>query len=119
MDNSFITMQNITIEMDEPVDNTERLSLREQELVKLIESLQLVIKSPEWKWLEANLWNGVVGSILRLRDNEVEKKPLNGPMIHSLNGQLAWAKKYANLSHLVDIYRQELEGIRKALKNAN
>jgi hypothetical protein len=45
----------------------------------------------------------------------VEKKPLNGPLIHSINGQLAWAKIFLNLPDLVNKYKAELDNVRKQL----
>ncbi len=116
MNNSFIAQNNITLE---ETDVTPRLRERESELVKIIKAIEGIEQSAEWQILKEKVFDGVVDSLLRQRDNEVEKKPLNGPMIHSLNGQLAWAKKYSNLSKLADIYKLELRKIKEQLNAKN
>lgn len=95
------------------VDNTERLRARENDLIKIIEAITKIAESEEWKVLKEKIFDGVVDNLKRQRDAEVEKKPLNGPMIHSINGQLAWAKKYADFIKLADIYKLELINTRK------
>lgn len=115
MNNSFIAIENVSLELDPPVDMTEVLRSKESELVQIIEALETVNESREWQILKDKLFNGVVENLMRQREVEIEKKPLNGPMIHSLNGQLAWAKRYLNIADLASIYKLELVNIRKKL----
>ena len=118
MNNSFIAVENISLELEqvsEPKLNLVKLREKETELIKLIEAINKIGASSEWQYLRDNLFKGVVESLKRQRDSEVEKKPLNGPVIHSLNGQLAWAKKYLDIATLADIYKLELANIRKQL----
>lgn len=114
MNNSFIAMESVSLNLEEPVDAV-RFREKEAELMAIIEALETVGQSAEWSVLKEKVWDGVVASLLRQRDVEVEKKPLNGPLIHSINGQLAWAKKYLNISDLANIYKLELTNIRKKL----
>lgn len=107
-------MESVNLE-ETPVDNTVRFRERESELIAIIEAFETVGASSEWKLLKEKVWDGVISSLLKQRDMEVEKKPLNGPLIHSINGQLAWAKKYLNISDLANIYKLELQNIRKNL----
>ena len=116
MNNSFIAQQNLTLEEN---DRTPRLRERESELVKIIGAIEKIDQSAEWQILKEKVFDGVVESLLKQRETEVEKKPLNGPMIHSLNGQLAWAKKYSNLLRLADIYKLELRKIKEQLNVKN
>lgn len=115
MNNSFIAMENVSLELETPIDNTVHFRQKEAELIKIIEAITKVASSQEWKLLEDKIFNGVTEGLKRRRDVEVEKKPLNGPMIHSLNGQLEWAKKFTNFITLADIYKQELINVRKQL----
>lgn len=115
MNNSFIAIENVSLELETPVDNTVVFRQKESELVAIIEALQKVSESPEWLLLKDKIFDGVVQNLKNRRDTEVEKKPLNGPVIHSLNGQLEWAKKYSDLSSLVSIYKQELINVRNRL----
>jgi hypothetical protein len=115
MNNSFIAMENVSLELEVPVDNTVALRQKETELVAIIKAITNIAELREWKLLQEKIFDGVVASLKRQRDTEVEKKPLNGPVIHSLNGQLAWAKKYSDFARLADIYKLELQNIRKQL----
>lgn len=125
MNNSFIAMENVSLERDrslleleQPVNNTGVLRAKESELILIIEAIEDIAGNQSWKVLKEKIFDGVVEGLKRQRDHEVEKKPLNGPMIHSINGQLAWAKKYSDFETLADIYKLELQNVRKLL-NAN
>lgn len=111
MNNSLVA--NLTLENPPVVDNTVKLRQRESELLAIIEAIDKIADSAEWAVLKEKVFDGVVTGLLKQRDIEIEKKPLNGPMIHSLNGQLAWAKKYSNFDSLALIYKQELINVRK------
>lgn len=108
-------MQNVSLELDTQVDNTVHFRERESELIKIIEALNRVAESPEWQLLNDKIFGGVVDSLKREREVQVEKQPLNGPLIHNLNGQIKWAKKYLDLSSFANIYKQELINVRKQL----
>lgn len=114
MNNSFIAIESVTL-AEEPVDNTGLLRTKEAELIALIEPLEKIANSQEWNALKEKLWDLEVARLLKQREQEVEKKPLNGPLIHSINGQLAWAKIFLNLSGLVNKYKAELDNVRKQL----
>lgn len=115
MNNSFIAIENVSLELEETVDNTAIFRQKEADLLAIIKAIQTIAESQEWLVLKEKIFDGVVESIKKQREIEIEKKPLNGPMIHSLNGQLVWAKKYSNFETLADIYKQELTNIRKQL----
>ncbi len=117
MNNSFIATESISLEM-ETIDNSVRFREKEAELIQIIEAIETVAQSKEWAVLKEKLWDGVVDSLMKQRNVEVEKKPLNGPLIHSINGQLVWAKKFLNISDLANIYKLELQNIRSKLNAA-
>lgn len=114
MNNSFL-IENVSLDLEETIDNTVMFREKETELVRIIEAITKITESVEWQLLKEKVFDGVVESLKKRRDAEVEKKPLNGPMIHSLNGQLEWAKRYSNFDSLALIYKQELSNIRKKL----
>ena len=119
MDNSFIALKNVSLTEDEKRDATPALRVKETELVAIIEALESISINPDWITLKIKVFDGVVESLKKQRDHEVEKKPLNGPVIHSLNGQLAWAKKYSDILGLASIYKLELQNVRKKLFDVN
>lgn len=110
-------MNNSLLEFDfeVPVIDTEKLRVRETELGRIVEALTKVSESQEWAYLREKIFEGVVDSLRRERETEIEKQPLNGPKIHNLNGQMKWAKKYLDLPALAIIYKQELVNIRKRI----
>lgn len=116
MNNSFIADQNVSLTEDEsPKIDLGQLHAKETELIVIIDSAVRLSNNPDWLVLKDKIFDGVVVSIKKRRDLEVEKKPLNGPIIHSLNGQLEWAKKYSDILSIASIYKQELQNIRKVL----
>ncbi len=115
MNNSFIAIENVSLDLEEAVDNTVLFREKETELVSIIEAIETVAASREWAILKEKLFDGVVAGLLKQRDVEVEKKPLNGPLIHAINGQLAWAKKYSDFASLASIYKLELQNVRKKI----
>ncbi len=111
-------MNNSLLEIDfelEPVVDTAKLRVKETELGRIVEALTKVAESQEWAYLQEKMFAGVVDSLKREREAEVERQPLNGPKIHNLNGQIKWAKKYLDLLSLAIIYKQELVNIRKRI----
>jgi hypothetical protein len=120
MNNSLITIENILLEVqeDEKPDLKPSLRQKESETLAIIKAIEGLSSNKDWLLLKEKIFDGVLESLKKQREVEVEKKPLNGPVIHSLNGQLAWAKKYSNISNLASIYKQELDNIRRKL-NAN
>lgn len=115
MNNSFLAIQNVSLAEDEKQANLPVLRARETELNAIIEAVIRLANNPDWKLLTEKIWSGVIEHLKKQRDLEVEKQPLNGPKIHSLNGQLAWAKKYSNILELASIYKQELDHVRKTI----
>lgn len=116
MNNSKLEIDFTTLETEEEkADIKPLLRQRETELATVVDAITRVSATDDWMLLQDRVFNGVVEGLKKQRDAEVEKKPLNGPMIHSLNGQLAWAKKFTDLTKLADIYKLELSNIRKKL----
>lgn len=117
MNNSKIT--NDFVEPEEVKDIKPQLRARETELIAIIRAIENLNANPDWKLLQDKIFNGVVLSLNKELMSEVKKQPLNGPKIHSLNGQIKWAEKYTNLSDLASIYKLELLNVRNNLNASN
>lgn len=115
MNNSFIAIENVSLNEDKKDINKPFLRAKETKLTAVIEAIVRLANNEDWLLLKEEVFDGVVESLKKQRDTEVEKKPLNGPVIHSLNGQLVWAKKYSDILTLAEIYKLELVNIRKVL----
>lgn len=113
MNNSFIAFQ--SLELEEKVDITPNLRAEEEKLVRIIQAIEAIAVSPEWQILKDNVFDGVVESLERQKNVETSKQPINIDKVHSLNGQLAWAKKYSNFTSLGEVYRLRLREIKEKL----
>lgn len=113
MNNSYIAIQSASLE--EKVDILPNLRSEEEKLIKIIQAIDAVAASPEWQILKLNVFDGVVDSLERQKAIETSKQPINVDKVHSLNGQLAWAKKYSNFTTLSEAYRLRLREIKEKL----
>lgn len=114
MDNSFIAQANV-FEENEPQDLKPVLREREAKLVKIIEALGQVEAADEWQTLKELYLDEIVKSLESRLVTEAKAKTINEPELYRLQGQLAWAKKYANLEQLRQSFKVELQNIRKQI----
>jgi len=89
-----------------------KLREREGELVRLIDAIRSLESSKDWSTLKTEVFEGLVDSLERKLMQEAKKRPLSIETIYELQGQLTWAKKYANLDSLAQSYMAELTNIR-------
>lgn len=115
MNNSKLAIEQATLSEDEGFDRTPWLQEERARLTKTIEALQRVADTRDWKILRDQFLDGVVGSLERELRTESLKKNLDNSKIHSLQGQLVWARKYTDLKSLADAFKVELENIKKQL----
>ena len=94
------------------------LRQRQTELVKIIDSLQAIINSEDWKVVKVLVFDGLVDTLEKRLQSEASKKLIDTDELHRLTGQLMWAKRYADLNKLNDVFKLELTSIRNKL-NAN
>lgn len=112
MDNSFIT-RTIANEGERPHDLLTNTEEREAKLVKMIEALGQVAVSDDWRVLKELIFDDLVNNLERRIVNEARANEINLPELYKLQGQLSWAKKYANLEELNNTFKVELKNIRK------
>lgn len=96
-------------------EQKELLRQREGELARIIEALKTIESSTEWSSLKTDVFDGVLDSLEGRLMSESKKPELNNPEMYRLQGQIQWAKKFANLAILTDSYRLELQRIRQQL----
>lgn len=114
MNNALLADLNLE---EDKVDNAPILRKREVELASIIAVIESLAESNDWKSLKKLVLDGVVESLEKRLSNEANKAELNSPEIYRLQGQLTWAKKYADIIKLSQAYRIELVNIRKQLKS--
>jgi hypothetical protein len=100
---------------EKEVDKTPILRQKEGEIVKIIEAINGINISENWKTLERYIFEDLVISLERRLNQEANKGEINAPEVYRLQGQLLWARKYADLNKLSEIYRSELLNVKKLL----
>lgn len=104
---------------DEPeIDRTPWFRQRETELITTIETIRRVAQSDDWIKLKSLIFEGLEESLDKRLKSEAEKLEVNLPETYRLQGQLIWAKKYADFDKLAEFFKNELIGVRNNLKNA-
>lgn len=116
MNNSKIVLDNISLKIEENGDTSDNLKVREAELVRIIEAIERINQSEDWSTLKVLVFSGVEASLEKRLRLESEKSELNPAEIHKIQGQLAWARKFADISKLGEAFRTELFNIRKLIK---
>lgn len=88
---------------------------RQEEVVKIIECLQHLANSNDWKTLKVLVFDGLVVALEQRLKLEATKKIIDVTELNILNGQLMWAKRYSDLYKLIDVYKLELNSLKDKL----
>lgn len=116
MNNSKIVIDNL----EEPeTDRVSILQRQQGEYAQIVEAINSVEANTDWQKLKKLVLDGVVITLERQLSSEASKKEVNAPELYRLQGQLVWAKKYADLKKLGEFFKQSLENIKLQLKNEN
>lgn len=107
-------MNNALAHIEEEDPKTDSLELREGELVKVIESIEALARSEEYRTLKERVLDGVIAGYRNRLFAEAKKTPLNQEAIYKLQGQLA-ATSYLDFEKLAATYRLQLTSVRKQL----
>lgn len=113
MNNSKIAFENL----EEAEDRSSFLQKQQGELSQIIEAINRVEASQDWQKLKRLVLDGVLETLERQLKSEAQKPEVITPELYRLQGQLAWAKKYADLKKLSEFFRNQLEGIKHQLKS--
>lgn len=116
MNNSYLEPESETL-TEQEVDRRPWLRERESELVRVIEAIKVIADTKEWGTLKNYVFDGVVEKLEKDLLTEAKKIDPDKQKLASVNGQFAWAKKYADLESLADVFRVELTQIRKQIKS--
>lgn len=118
MNNSKIALENIEEEQD--ADRLSILQRQQGEISQVVEAINRVEVSEDWQKLKKLVFDGVLESLERQLYNAasgISNKEIDAPELYRLQGQLVWARKYADLKKLSDVFRQQLETIKNQIKH--
>ena len=99
-----------------------RLSfLQEQqgEITRLIEAINRVEASEDWRKLKELLLDGIVEKLERQLKDEAKKDEVSLPKLYRLQGQIEWAKRYSDLKKISDEKRLEIKNLKKLIDEPN
>lgn len=114
MNNSRIALENSEKEED---NRLSFLQKKQGELAQLVETINRIEANEDWQKLRALLFDTVLEGLERELRAESEKNDVNLPTLYRIQGQLAWARKYGDLTQFVEWKKRELEGINKQIKD--
>ena len=92
-----------------------KLRERQSELIRIIEAFKSLEISVEWGILKELVFEKSLKSIERQILNEALSKKIDVDKIYRLQGELAWARQYNNVSHFVETIKNQLEDIKNKL----
>ena len=70
-------------------------------------------ESEDWNVLKSLVLDSLVENLDKRLKSGAEQLEVNVPELNQLQGQLIWARRYADLEKLVNVYRLELSALRK------
>ena len=111
MNNSKITLENL----GEKYDKESFLQKQKGELTQIVEAINRIEATEDWKKLKSMLLDGVVKTLEKQLLSETNKPEIATPELYRLQGQLAWAKKYADLKKLSEFFKQQIDNIKNQL----
>ena len=114
-------MNNSNVHNIEEKEDSRLSFLQEQqgELTRLVEAINRVEASEDWRKLKELLLDGIVEKLERQLKDEAKKDEVSLPKLYRLQGQIEWAKKYTNLKKISDDKRLELENFKKQTYETN
>lgn len=95
--------------------NIVALRERQTELIKIIESIDEVLKTKGWQTLKELVFDSRVDSLERQLLAEAKKEEIDPKKIYKLQGELIWSKRYSDLRSYAEMLKKELEGIKLKL----
>lgn len=110
MNNALLAIENVSLEIESPMDTSPILRDKIVNLTSIIEAFDKINESSYWKVLKNEVFDGVLASL----QSRLNREKNDDERIR-LQGQIAWAEKYCDLSKLAEIYRKELINITKIL----
>lgn len=111
MNNSKIVRDNL----EDVPDRVESLKKQQGELAQVIEAIHAVESSEDWQKLKRLVLDGVISTLERQLQREAKKDQVDTTSLYRLQGQLVWARKYADLSKLAEFFRTQMDNLKNQI----
>lgn len=96
-------------------DTETALRERQTELIRIIESVDEVLRTKGWQTLKELIFDKRVESIERQLMAEAKMDEVVPKKLYKLQGELLGAKRYSDLRSYAEVLKKELEGIKLKL----
>ena len=116
MNNSKIAFDNIE---EETKDKLSFLQKQQGEFSQIVEAINRVEASQDWQKLKRLVLDGVVTTLEKKVASEASKEEVNTPELYRLQGQLTWARKYADLSKFAEFFRVQISNLKNQINGKN
>jgi len=97
-------------------DIKEQIRAKQVEIEKILEALEKLDKSKEWKTLQELLFKTSVEAIERQVKNEALAPKIDVDKLYRLQGEYAWARQYMDIPSFISSLKTQLQGIKQKLK---
>ena len=101
--------------VEEKADIKPLLQAEEARLLRIIEALQGIGQSKEWRSLKTEVFDNLVNVLEKDLKTEAEKTDCDPSKLNRVTGKLEWARKYSDLTKLENEYRVQLQNTRLKL----
>ena len=96
--------------------NKVQFEKRYDELVKIIESFERLEKSKEWEILKEYIFSKSLISLEKQLLVAARSNPVDLPKVYVLQGELIWARRYHDISKLIEMYKKQLIDIKSKIQ---
>lgn len=111
-------MNNSRIAIEQDVESKETMLVQRQgELTRIVEAIRRIADSEDWKVLKELVFDGVLKTLERQLKDEAQKATVVTAELYRLQGQLVWARKYADLDKLAEFFKMQIESIKNNIKH--
>lgn len=101
---------------NEEIDRRPYIRERITELTSNLGAIDGLLENDDWKLLEESVFKPTVEKLEKEMLAEAQKKDMDNVKIYRLQGNIAWAKIYSDLSKFRDKLKVELTALRNQLK---
>lgn len=91
-----------------PLDTSQQQAT----LVRLIEAINGLLQSPEWQTLQELHFTQEEERIERLIVSSAKKATIDESELYRLQGELKWAKRYADMPKFAQILKSQLDKLK-------
>ncbi len=93
----------------------DQLIARQSELIQIVETIDVLLGSREWKILREKVFNGLEERLERQILSEAKETEVSLNKLYTLQGELRAVKRY-DLANYAEKCKKELEGIKIKLQ---